>query len=98
MADKLIYVMAGEKAGTRVALSEQNDAHPDGQAFVHAGNGTQRVAETPAVLQALSHGFLEKTEAPAKNAKGAAPKGNEPDNKPNDGKPADNQPPTPPTT
>lgn len=100
MADEnFIYVTATPTAGKRVALYEVNDAHPGGEAFVHNGQDeAQKVAETPAVLQALSARLIERTSAPAKRAKPTAPKGNESDNKPNDQKPNDQQPPTPPTT
>jgi hypothetical protein len=68
-APKLIWVRSllpiEADGGSRVALFEQNDAHPDGEAFV-AGETPVQVAQTGAVLKALANGQIEETDAPAK--------------------------------
>ena len=73
MAEDFITVEAGRDNG-RVALWEKDPAHPDGEAFIAAGNGRHRVARTGAVLQALADGRL--IERPA--LRDAATKGKEP--------------------
>jgi hypothetical protein len=51
--DPATFVFVKSNMGTRVALFERNEAHPDGQAFVH-GDKAHKVAETEAVFSALS--------------------------------------------
>lgn len=57
-AQRHLVTVVATATDNRVAFSEQNPAHPNGQAFV-AGNGKQRqVANTPAVQRAIRAGVL----------------------------------------
>jgi hypothetical protein len=68
MASKTLWVEAGKKDRS-VALSEVDELHPDGEAWV-VGYPNERnpveVGRTPLVQQKLISGELVEVEAPAK--------------------------------
>ena len=58
-----LITVRGNHDGGGVALSERNEAHPSGEAFI-VGNMVAQVAKTPEVAQRIASGLLVVTDEP----------------------------------
>jgi len=70
MADKKADLIKVKKAvdDGKVAIWESNERHPKGEIFIANTKGAHEVAQTPAVMRAISEGKLEQVGGPKKKA------------------------------